>query len=92
MGHSVLISTGFLGKEAQMTVNEGQIRNYSTFPREVELAVIESTGDGMETVHAISQSRLKDGAAFPFPGFTLRIDRHFEGDLHSRMRFERSNQ
>lgn len=70
--------TGFLGKEAQMTVNEGQTMNYSTFPREVELAVIEVSNDGMETVHAIPQSRLKDGAAFPFPGFTLRIDRHFE--------------
>lgn len=69
--------TGFLGKEAQMTINEGQTMNYSTFPREVELAVIEASGDGMETVHAIPQSRLKDGAAFPFPGFTLRIDRHF---------------
>ena len=70
--------TGFLGKEAQMTVNEGQTMNYSTFPREVELAVIEVSGDGMETVRAIPQSRIKDGAAFPFPGFTLRIDRHFE--------------
>lgn len=69
--------TGFLGKEAQMTVNQGQTMNYSTFPREVELAVIGVSGDGMETVHAIPQSRLKDGAAFPFPGFTLRIDRHF---------------
>lgn len=69
--------TGFLGKEAQMTINEGQTVNYSTFPREVELAVIEVSGDGMETVHAIPQSRLKDGAAFPFPGFTLRIDRYF---------------
>lgn len=71
------ICTGLLGKEAQMTVNEGQIRNYSTFPREVEIAVIESTGDGMEMVHAIPQSRLKDGAVFPFPGFTLRVDRYF---------------
>jgi hypothetical protein len=70
--------TGFLGKEAQMTVNEGQAMNYSTFPREVELAVIKVSGDGMETVQAIPQSRLKEGAAFPFPGFTLRIDRHFE--------------
>ncbi len=69
--------TGFLGKEAQMTVNEGQTMNYSTFPREVELAVIEVTGDGLETVYAIPQSRLKDGAAFSFRGFTLRIDRHF---------------
>jgi hypothetical protein len=32
----------------------------------------------METVHAIPQSRLKDGVAYPFDGFTLRIDRHFE--------------
>ncbi len=70
--------TGFLGKEAQMTINEGQMMNYSTFPREVELAVIEVSGDGMETVQAIPQSRLKDGAAFPYPGFTLRIDRHFD--------------
>lgn len=72
------IATGLLGKEAQMTVNEGQIMNYSTFPREVELVVIESAGDGMDTVHAIPQSRLKDGAEFPFPGFMLRIDKHFE--------------
>lgn len=70
--------TGFLGKEAQMTINEGQTVNYSTFPREVELAVIELSGNGIETVHAIPQSRLKDGAAFSFPGFTLKIDRHFE--------------
>lgn len=70
--------TGFLGKEAQMTVNEGQMSNYSTFPREVELAVIQASEDGMETVRAIPQSRLRDGATFPFPGFTVKIDRHFE--------------
>jgi hypothetical protein len=69
--------TGFSGKEAQMTLNEGQKMNHSTFPGEVELAVIEASGDGMETVHAIPQSSLKDGAAFPFPGFTLHIDRYF---------------
>ncbi len=70
--------TGFLGKEAQMTVNEGQTINYSTFPREVELVVIELSRDGMETVHAIPQSRLKDDATFQFPGFTVKTDRHFE--------------
>jgi hypothetical protein len=70
--------TGFSGKEAQMTLKEGQTMNHSTFPREVELAVIEPSDDGMETVHAIPQSRLKDGAAFPFPGFTLHIDRYFD--------------
>ena len=70
--------TGFLGKEAQMTINEGQTINYSTLPREVELVVIEHSADDMETVHAIPQSRLKNSAAFPFPGFTLKIDRYFE--------------
>lgn len=70
--------TAMLGKEAQMTLDEGKTGNYSTFPREVELAVIEPSGDGLETVTAIPQSRLKDGAAFPFKGFTLKIDRHFQ--------------
>ena len=70
--------TGFLGKEAQMTINEGQTINYSTLPREVELVVIEHSADDMETVHAIPQSRLKNSAAFPFPSFTLKIDRYFE--------------
>lgn len=69
--------TGLLGREAQMPINEGQTLNYSTFPREVELVLIEPSGDGLETVTAIPQSRLKDGAAFPFDGFTVKIDRFF---------------
>ena len=69
--------TGLLGREAQMVVSEGQILNYSTFPREVELVVIRPDADGLETVTAIPQSRLQDGAAFPLGGFSLRIRRYF---------------
>lgn len=67
------IFTGLLGREAQMVINEKETLNYSTFPREVELVVIRPDGDGLETVTAIPQSRLKDGAGFPFGGFTLKI-------------------
>ena len=71
------IFTGLLGREAQMAVNEGEISNYSTFPREVELVVIRPDVDGLETVTAIPQSRLKDGAEFPFEGFSLKIHSHY---------------
>ena len=71
------IFTGLLGREAQMVVNEGEILNYSTFPREVELVVIRSDSDGLETVTAIPQSRLKDGVEFPFGGFFVRIHSYY---------------
>ncbi|OYV03830.1 MAG: ResB protein required for cytochrome C biosynthesis [Verrucomicrobiales bacterium VVV1] len=69
--------TGLLGREAQMVIGEGEILNYSTFPREVELVVIRPDADGLETVTAIPQSRLKEGAEFPLGGFTLKIHRYF---------------
>lgn len=69
--------TGLLGREAQMPINEGETLNYSTFPREVELVIIEPSGNGEETVTAIPQSRLKQGAAFPFDGFTVKVGRFF---------------
>jgi hypothetical protein len=71
------IFTGILGREAQMAVNEGQTLNYSTFPREVELVVIRPDGDGIETVTAIPQSRLKNGAQFPLGGFSLKIQSYY---------------
>jgi ResB-like family len=71
------ILTGFLGGEAQMAIHEGQILNYSTVPREVELVVIRPDDDGLETVTAIPQSRLEAGAQFPFGGFSLKIQEHF---------------
>jgi hypothetical protein len=71
------VFTVIMGKEAQMTIDEGGIVNYSTFPREVELALIEQDDPGTETVHAIPQSRLKSGATFAFTGFSMRIDRYF---------------
>lgn len=69
--------TALLGKEAQMRLDEGQARNYSEFPREIELAVIDKSVDGFDQVTAIPLSRLKDGAEFELDGFRLRIRRFF---------------
>ncbi len=71
------ILTGLLGREAQMAVTEGETLNYSTFPREVELVVIRVDADGLETVTAIPQSRLKDGTEFPFDGFSVKIQSYY---------------
>ncbi len=71
------IFTGLLGREAQMTVSEGKTLNYSTFPREIELVVIRPDDDGLETVTAIPQARLKDGAEFPLGGFSVKIHRYY---------------
>ncbi len=67
------ILTGILGKEAQMPIDEGETKNYSVFQREVELVIIEPDSNGLETVTAIPQSRLRDGAEFPMEGFTVKI-------------------
>ncbi len=71
------ILTGLMGREAQMAVNEGETLNYSTFPREVELVVIRPDGNGEETITAIPQGRLEDGASFPFDGFSVNIQNYY---------------
>ena len=71
------IFIGLLGREAQMVINEKETLNYSTFPREVELVVIRPDGDGLETVTAIPQARLRDGAEFPFGGFSVKIHSYY---------------
>lgn len=71
------ILTGIFGKEAQMPIDEGQTVNHSVFPREVELAVVQPDGEGTETVTAIPQSRLENGAEFAMDGYTLKIHSYY---------------
>ncbi|MEP4077708.1 cytochrome c biogenesis protein ResB [Haloferula sp.] len=70
--------TALFGKEAQMRLDEGQARNYSEFPREIELALIDMSEEGVDQVTAIPLSRLKDGAEFELDGFKLTIRRFFQ--------------
>ncbi|MEP2775679.1 MAG: cytochrome c biogenesis protein ResB [Luteolibacter sp.] len=69
--------TAIYSVESHMQLDEGETSNYSESSRETELALIQQTADGLETVHAIPSSRLKDGASFPFAGFELRIARFY---------------
>ena len=69
--------TAIYSAESQMRLDEGGISNYSSSPREIELAVIDASESGMETVHAIPFSRLHDGAVFAMNGFELRVPRFF---------------
>jgi hypothetical protein len=70
--------TAVLADESQMTLDEGRARNYSTAPREIELALVDASERGVETVTAIPMSRLHDGARFDLDGFSLRIVRYFQ--------------
>lgn len=70
--------TAVLADESQMTLDEGQARNYSTAPREIELALVDASEPGVETVTAIPMSRLRDGARIDLEGFSLKIVRYFQ--------------
>ncbi|AHF93184.1 ResB protein required for cytochrome C biosynthesis [Opitutaceae bacterium TAV5] len=50
--------TGIVQEEFQMRLDEGQTRNYSESPREVELAVIDATDPATDTVVAIPAGQL----------------------------------
>ncbi|MCW1925185.1 cytochrome c biogenesis protein ResB [Luteolibacter arcticus] len=69
--------TAVLAEESQMTLDEGQARNYSTASREIELAIVDASEPGVEVVTAIPMSRLRDGERFDLEGFSLRIVRFF---------------
>lgn len=69
--------TALFSAETQMRLDEGKSSNYSVNPREIELAIFTPDTDGLETVHAIPMSRLRDGAVFGFGDFRLRVLRFF---------------
>lgn len=69
--------TALFSNESQMTLDEGQARNYSTASREIELAVVDTSEPGVETVTAVPMSRLRDHARIDLDGFSLKIVRFF---------------
>jgi hypothetical protein len=69
--------TAIFAEESQVTLDEGRAHNYSTSQREIELAIVDASEPGVETVTAIPMSRLRDGERFDLDGFSLRIVRYF---------------
>lgn len=67
--------TALYSVESHMQLTEGETSNYSESSRETEIALIREDAGGLETVHAIPLSRLRDSASFRFSGFELHIIR-----------------
>ena len=71
--------TGLFARETQMRVDEGQTLGYSDAPREVELAVIDSTDPNFDQVVAIPEKVVAEQATIQDPTlpFTLKIKQFF---------------
>jgi len=67
--------TGLFARETQMRIDEGQTLGYSEAPREVELAVIDTTDPNFDQVVAIPEKVLARGATIQNPTlpFTLQV-------------------
>jgi len=67
--------TGLFARETQMRIDEGQTLGYSEAPREVELAVIDTTDPSFDQVVAIPEKLLARGGTIQNPTlpFTLNI-------------------
>ena len=67
--------TGLFARETQMRIDEGQTLGYSEAPREVELAVIDTTDPSFDQVVAIPEKVLERGGTIQNPTlpFTLNI-------------------
>ncbi len=75
--------TGLYARETQMRMDEGQTLGYSDAPREVELAVIDTTDPTFDQVVAIPEKVLSEQSTIQNPAlpFTLKI-RQFMPNSH----------
>ena len=78
--------TGLFSKEGSMWLNEGETRNYSEAFRKVELVVIDKSDPRLDTVVAIPEKRLKDGASIVHSAlpFALKVHRFMPNSLITR--------
>jgi len=64
--------TGLFAEESQMTIAEGQTVNFAEDVRELELAIVDTSGEETDRVIAVPESMLKEGKTLtddrlPFP-------------------------
>jgi len=71
--------TGLFARETMMRMDEGQTLGYSEFPREVELAVIDTTNPDYDQVVAIPEQVLAREGTIQNPTlpFTLKVEHFF---------------
>lgn len=79
--------TGMYQVDMQLAIEEGQTVDFIESPREMELAVIDTTDPGHDDVYSVPESRLARGGTIPLPGTPVAIQvRQFlkNADLHNR--------
>ncbi|HET6440706.1 MAG TPA: cytochrome c biogenesis protein ResB [Anaeromyxobacter sp.] len=72
--------TGMFQRDNRLAFENGETTNYVFSPREVELAVIDTTDPGMDEVYSIPQSLLSRETEVQVPGtpVSIRVHRFFE--------------
>jgi hypothetical protein len=79
--------TSAFQRDARMAIEEGQTVNFVESPRDLELAVIDTTDPAFDDVYSIPASRLARGGTIAVPGtpITLAVKRFFpNADLANR--------
>lgn len=68
--------TGMFQVETQLAVEEGQTVNFVESPRQLELAVVDTTDPAKDDVWSIPESRLQRGGRIDIPGSPVSIQVH----------------
>ena len=68
--------TGMFQVETQLAVEEGQTVNFVESPRQLELAVVDTTDPAKDDVWSIPESRLQRGGRIDIPGPPVSIQVH----------------
>ena len=66
--------TGFFQKEMQLAIEEGQTVSYVESPREMELAIVDSTDAEHDQVYGVPESRLSRSGSIPIPGTPIILN------------------
>ena len=66
--------TGLLQVDMQMSIEQGQTRDFVESPREMELVLVDVTDPGRDDVHSIPESLLAQGGLVEVPGTPVVLD------------------
>jgi hypothetical protein len=79
--------TDLLSVESMMHLREGETKNYSEYPREAELVLLDRTDPQKDRVIAVPESRLRRGGTIRPPGTDLQlvVERYYRNSALERL-------
>ena len=66
-------ATGMMAVETNMAIEEGQSLDFTEAHRRDELIVVDETDSAVDTVYAVRQEALRDGAVLSHPGWPFKL-------------------